>query len=196
MIKEFFSNYFLHTSDVTIDIQKNNVEIHQINAEPWRVTLVDTGEKTMTGGRIKRIQKYVEDTFCLTYGDGLSDLDISALISFHKQQKLLGTITAVKPSGRFGALKVNNDKVIQFQEKPQGDLSWINGGFFVFESDVFDFLGGDDTVFERDPLENIAKKGQLAAYTHTGFWHPMDTLRDKNHLESLWTRGKAPWKIW
>ncbi|MGI0010801.1 MAG: glucose-1-phosphate cytidylyltransferase [Nitrosopumilaceae archaeon] len=196
MIKEFFANYFLHTSDVTIDIQKNKIEIHQINAEPWRITLVDTGEKTMTGGRIKRIQKYIDETFCLTYGDGLSDLNISDSIAFHKQNKLLATLTTVKPIGRFGALDIEKDKVIRFREKPQGDSNWINGGFFVFEPSVMDYIQDDNTTLEHEPLENLAKNGQLGAYKHNGFWQAMDTLRDKNYLEELWASGKAPWKVW
>lgn len=196
MIKEYFANYFLHTSDVTIDIQKNNLEIHQINAEPWKVTLVDTGDDTMTGGRVKRVQKYIDKTFCLTYGDGVSDLDISASIAFHKKNKLYATLTAVQPPGRFGALELEKHKVLRFREKPQGDSSWINGGFFVFEPDVMDYLKDDTTILERDPLESLASDGQLGAFKHQGFWQPMDTLRDKNHLEELWSSGKAPWKIW
>ena len=196
LIKEYFANYFLHTSDVTIDIQKNNVKIHQVNSEPWRVTLIDTGEETMTGGRLKRIQKYVDETFCLTYGDGLSDMNIPASIEFHKKNKLLATVTAVQPAGRFGALKLDKDKVNSFQEKPQGDSSFINGGFFVFELGVFDYIKDDATILEREPLENLSKNGQLGAYRHYGFWQPMDTLRDKNRLEKLWSSGKAPWKVW
>lgn len=196
LIKEFFANYFLHTSDVTIDIQKNNLEIHQINAEPWRVTLVDTGENTMTGGRIKRVKKYLDETFCLTYGDGLSNLDISETIKFHKKNNLIGTLTAVQPPGRFGAIVISGHKVSRFQEKPSGDSAWINGGFFVFEPKFIDYIYDNDTILEREPLENLAKSKQLGAYLHTGFWQPMDTLRDKNHLEELWSSGKAPWKIW
>lgn len=196
MIKEFFANYFLHTSDVTIDIQKNKIEIHRVKAEPWKVTLVDTGENTMTGGRIKRIEKYIDGTFCLTYGDGLSNLNIKSSLQFHKKNKLLATMTAVKPPGRFGAIRMNKHKVTKFLEKPEGDSSLINGGFFVFEPKVMDYLSGDGDILERKPLENLAKDGQLSAYLHTGFWQPMDTLRDKNHLEELWSSGKAPWKIW
>ena len=196
MIKEYFANYFLHTSDVTIDIQKNNLEIHQINAEPWRVTMVDTGEDTMTGGRIRRIQKYIDETFCLTYGDGLSDLDIQTSINFHKKNKLFATLTAVQPPGRFGALELEQHRIIRFREKPQGDSSWINGGFFVFEPAIMDYIEGDSAILEREPFEKLALNGQLGAFKHQGFWHPMDTLRDKNHLETLWTSGKAPWKIW
>lgn len=196
MIKEYFANYFLHMSDVTIDIQKNNIEIHQMNAEPWRVTLVDTGENTMTGGRVKRVEKYIDGTFCLTYGDGLADLNIANSISFHKQNKMLATLTAVQPPGRFGALKIEHDKVIQFQEKPQGDSSWINGGFFVFEPGVIDYITDDHTILEQEPLENLTKNGQLGVFKHTGFWQAMDTLREKNKLEEFWSSGKAPWKVW
>lgn len=196
MIKEYFANYFLHTSDVTIDIKNNKVEIHQVNSEPWKVTLIDTGEDTMTGGRVKRIQKYINETFCLTYGDGLSDVDLPALIEFHKKNGLLSTITAVQPPGRFGALKLENNKVRRFQEKPQGDSGFINGGFFVLEPKIFDYIEDDSTILEREPLENLAKDNQLCAYRHNGFWHPMDTLRDKNKLEELWSGGNAPWKIW
>lgn len=196
MIKEYFTNYLLHTSDVTIDIKNNKINIHQENAEPWHVTLVDTGDKTMTGGRVKRIAKYVNKTFCLTYGDGLSNLNISNAINLHKQNNLIATITAVQPPGRFGALVINANKVTHFQEKPRGDSSWLNGGFFVFEPDIMDYLEDDETILEREPLENLAKSGQLGAYKHDGFWRPMDTLRDKIYLEELWTRGKAPWKVW
>ena len=197
MIKEYFANYYLHTSDITIDMTKNNVEIHQNNSEPWTVTLVDTGVSTMTGGRVKHIEKYVDDTFCLTYGDGLSDIDITKSIEFHKNNHLLATLAAVQPPGRFGALQFDDDyKIKQFHEKPSGDLSWINGGFFVFESGIFDYIANSDTILERDPLENLAKDGQLGAFKHNGFWQPMDTLRDKNLLEYLWTNQKAPWKVW
>jgi glucose-1-phosphate cytidylyltransferase len=197
MIKEYFANYFLHTSDVTIDIKNNHVDIHQINAEPWRVTLVDTGENTMTGGRVKRISRYVDDrTFCLTYGDGLSDINISDTVLFHKQNKFLATLTAVQPPGKFGALVLEKDKVKLFQEKPKGDSGWVNGGFFVFEPEVFDYIKDDKIILEREPLEKLAESGNLGAYKHSGFWQPMDTLRDKNHLEDLWNSGKAPWKTW
>ncbi|MGI0011328.1 MAG: glucose-1-phosphate cytidylyltransferase [Nitrosopumilaceae archaeon] len=196
LIKEYFANYSLHMSDVTIDIQKNDVKIHQVNAEPWRVTLVDTGIDTMTGGRVKRIQKYLDGTFCLTYGDGLSDVDITACIEFHNQNKLLATLTAIQPPGRFGAISIEKHKVVKFQEKPQGDSSWVNGGFFVFEPKVIDYIDDDNTILERDPLENLAKKGQLGVYKHNGFWQNMDTLRDKNNLEKLWQSGRAPWKVW
>ena len=196
MIKEYFANYFLHMSDVTFDIKNNEMEVHQKFAEPWKVTLVDTGEKTMTGGRIKRIQKYINDSFCLTYGDGVSDVNISSVIKFHKQNKLLGTLTSIKPSSRYGEVRINDNKIVNFEEKPIGDTGWINGGFFVFEPDIVDYIIDDNTILEREPLETLAKKGQLGAYKHDGFWHPMDTLRDKNYLDTLWNTGKAPWKIW
>lgn len=196
MIKEYFTNYFLHMSDVTIDIQKNDIEIHQMKAEPWKITLVDTGENTMTGGRIKRIEKYIDETFCMTYGDGLADLNIASTLSFHKKNKLFATLTAVQPPGRFGALQIKKNQVVKFQEKPQGDSSWINGGFFVFEPNVMDYICGDETILEGEPLENLAKKRQLGVFKHNGFWQPMDTLRDKNRLEELWASRKAPWKIW
>ena len=196
MIKEYFNNYFLHTSDVTIDIKNNKIDVHQINAEPWRVTLVDTGENTMTGGRIKRIKKYADETFCLTYGDGLGDVNISDCIDFHKKNNVIATITAVQPPGRFGALVMNGNKITRFQEKPPGDSNWINGGFFVCEPEIIDYIEGDHTLFEREPLENLANEGKLAAYKHNGFWHPVDTLRDKNYLNEIWNKGKAPWQKW
>lgn len=196
MIKEYFANYFLHMSDVTIDIQKNKIDIHQVNAEPWQITLVDTGDNTMTGGRVKRIRKHIDETFCLTYGDGLSDVNIADIISFHKKNKLLATLTAVQPPGKFGALVLNGKKVKIFQEKPRGDSGWVNGGFFVFEPEVIDYIKDDKIMLEREPMENLTKNGQLGAYIHNGFWQPMDTLRDKNQLEELWNRGKAPWKVW
>ena len=196
LIKEYFANYFLHMSDVTIDIQNNKLEIHRINSEPWKITLIDTGEDTMTGGRIKRIQKYIDGTFCLTYGDGLGDIDISKLIEFHKKSGLLATITAVQSPGRYGALHLKNNNVTRFQEKPPDDSSSINGGFFIFEPGIFDYIKDDSTIFEREPLENLAKNNQLGAYRHNGFWQPMDTLRDKNKLEELWSGKNAPWKIW
>jgi glucose-1-phosphate cytidylyltransferase len=198
VIKEYFANYFLHMSDVTFDMTHNRMEVHQRNAEPWRVTLVDTGEDTMTGGRLKRIASYVrdEDAFCFTYGDGVGDIDITALVAFHRSQRVLATLTATLPPGRFGALRFEGDLVGSFQEKPAGDGAMINGGFFVLSPKVIDQLEGDLTVWEREPMERLAANGQLAAYRHTGFWQPMDTLRDKNHLEALWTSGKAPWKVW
>jgi glucose-1-phosphate cytidylyltransferase len=198
VIKEYFANYFLHMSDVTIDMTDNSMQIHQRNVEPWRITLVDTGETTQTGGRIKRIAPYVADSedFCLTYGDGVADIDITKLIAFHRQSGLIGTVTAVQPPGRFGTLALDGTHVTSFQEKPMGDGGWINGGFFVLSPRVIDYIRGDDTVWEREPLEGLAADRQLAAYFHEGFWQPMDTLREKNHLEDLWIRGTAPWKTW
>jgi len=198
VIKEYFANYFLHMSDVTFDMTQNKMEVHHQYAEPWRVTLVDTGEKTMTGGRIKRIASYVkdEDFFCLTYGDGLSDINISDLIDFHKRQQVRATLTATYPPGRFGALDLEGRRVASFKEKPKGDGGMINGGFFVLSPSVLDLIEGDETVWEQQPLEILAELGQLAAYSHDGFWQPMDTLRDKIYLEELWNSGKAPWKVW
>lgn len=196
MIKEYFANYFLHTSNVTIDIKNNKMEIHDVHAEPWKITLIDTGKDTMTGGRIKRIEKYIDDTFCLTYGDGVSDLNISESIEFHKKNKLVSTVTAIQSPGRFGALKIKNNKVENFVEKPKGDSSWINGGFFVFEPKIFEFLKDDRTILEREPLEKLSTMNQLGVYKHEGFWHAMDTLREKEHLERLWEQNKAPWKVW
>ena len=198
IIKEYFANYFLHMSDVTFNMQDNTMEVHHRKAEPWRVTLVDTGDETMTGGRIKRIADYVKDeeAFCMTYGDGVSNVPISDLIRFHKQQNLLATVTATLPPGRFGALAINGSKVSGFQEKPKGDGGMINGGFFVLSPKVIDYIGDDTTIWEREPLEALSGEGQLAAYQHEGFWQPMDTLRDKTHLEELWASGHAPWKVW
>lgn len=196
MIKEYFANYFMHTSDVTIDIKNNKVDIHKIHAEPWNVTLIDTGEETMTGGRLKRIEKYIDDIFCLTYGDGLSDIDISKSIEFHQKQKTLATLTAVQPAGKWGVLNINRFKVTKFEEKPKGDANWINGGFFVLDPKMIDFIKDDSTILEREPLQNLAKENQLSVFKHHGFWQPMDTLRDKNHLESLWKNNNAPWKRW
>lgn len=198
VIKEYFANYFLHTSDVTFDMQKNSMEVHQRHAEPWRVTLIDTGEATMTGGRLKRVASYVknEEAFCLTYGDGVSDVDVTALMSFHKENKTKATLTATYPPGRFGALDFDGHKVRSFREKPKGDGGMINGGFFVLSPEVLDYIDDDSTVWERSPLERLADEGQLAAYQHTGFWQPMDTLRDKTYLDELWASGNAPWKIW
>ncbi|WP_322815187.1 glucose-1-phosphate cytidylyltransferase [Chloroflexus sp.] len=199
MIKEYFANYYLHHADVTFDMRENRMTVHHTAIEPWQVTLIDTGEKTMTGGRIKRIQPYVGDeTFCLTYGDGVSDVDIRALIAYHREQRVTVTLTAVQPPGRFGAFTLAEDQslIASFKEKPSGDGAYINGGFFVVEPAVFNLIAGDDTVWEREPLEQLALSGQLAAYRHHGFWQPMDTLRDKNYLEELWQSGKAPWKIW
>jgi glucose-1-phosphate cytidylyltransferase len=184
-------------SDVTFDIRNNKMEVHQQSAEPWRVTLVDTGEETMTGGRIKRVAEHIGDEdFCCTYGDGVSDVNITELIAFHRQQGKLATLTTTQPPGRFGAINFEGNSVTSFQEKPQGDGGWINGGFFVLSPKVLDYIEGDSTIWEREPMEKIASEGQMSAYFHTGFWQPMDTLRDKNHLEELWASGKAPWKTW
>lgn len=198
LIKEYFANYFLHMSDVTFDMTKNSMEVHQRSAEPWRVTLVDTGEDTMTGGRLRRVAEYVrdEDAFCFTYGDGVGDVDISALVAFHEKQSVKATLTATLPPGRFGALDFDGHKVRSFKEKPKGDGGMINGGFFVLSPEVLAYLDDDNCVWERSPLETLADEGQLAAYHHAGFWQPMDTLRDKNYLEELWASGRAPWKIW
>ncbi len=198
VIKEYFANYFLHMSDVTFDMQKNCMEVHQRFAEPWKVTLVDTGEDTMTGGRLKRIGEYVKDeeAFCFTYGDGVSDINIHSLIDFHKRQNVQATLTAVYPPGRFGALDLKDHKVTTFKEKPKGDGGMINGGFFVLSPSVLSLLKDDSSVWEQEPLEHLAKSHQIAAFQHSGFWQPMDTLRDKNYLEDLWSSGRAPWKIW
>lgn len=198
VIKEYFANYFLHMSDITFDMSNNSMQVHQQYAEPWKVTLVDTGESTMTGGRLKRVARYLgdEETFCFTYGDGVSDVDITALIDFHQQQGVKATLTATYPPGRFGALDLDGHQVRSFQEKPKGDGGMINGGFFVLSSSVLDLIDGDSTTWEREPLEQLAQEGQLAAFAHTGFWQPMDTLRDKTYLEELWANGKAPWKVW
>lgn len=199
MIKEYFAKYTLRRSDVTFDLRNNETHFHKNATEPWQVTLVDTGESSMTGGRLKRVRKYIGDeTFCMTYGDGVSDVNISELIKFHNIHKSLATLTAVKPPGRFGAFKLDMDqtKIYSFKEKPQGDGAWINGGFFVLEPNVIDYIQGDLTTWEREPMERLAREGQLAAYKHEGFWHPMDTLRDKMYIERLWENGEAPWKIW
>ncbi len=198
VIKEYFANYFLHTSDVTFDMQKNSMEVHQQFAEPWKVTLVDTGEETMTGGRLKRVSQYIKDeeAFCFTYGDGVSDINVKNLLAFHKQQGAQATLTAVYPPGRFGALDIKDYKVTTFIEKPKGDGGMINGGFFVLSPSVLSLLKDDATVWEQEPLESLAKLNQIAAYHHSGFWQPMDTLRDKNYLEELWSSGSAPWKTW
>ena len=196
VIKEYFANYFLHMSDVTFDMQYNQMEVHSRHAEPWKVTLVDTGDDTLTGGRLKRVKQYVvnEDMFCFTYGDGVSDVNISATIDFHKSHGKLATLTATQPPGRFGALNLSGQKINSFQEKPQGDGAWINGGFFVLSPKVIDYIDDDATIWEKAPMERLAKDGQLDAYLHDGFWQPMDTLRDKVLLEELWQSGKAPWK--
>jgi len=197
MIKEYFANYFLHMSDVTFDIQNNKMEVHKKSAEPWKITLVDTGLETMTGGRLKRIEKYVDDTtFCFTYGDGVSDINISNLIDFHKNQKSKATLTAVHPPGRFGNLHIENNTVLTFEEKPIGDGNLINGGYYVLEPSIFDYIEGDNTIWELSPIEKLTKDGELSAYKHSGFWRPMDTISDKQFLENLWQTGKAPWKIW
>jgi glucose-1-phosphate cytidylyltransferase len=197
VIKEYFANYFMHMSDVTFNLRTNEVKVHQNSSEPWTVTLVDTGADTQTGGRLRRVREHVGDgTFCFTYGDGVSDVDIGRLLAFHKEQGTDATLTAIQPPGRFGAIDLQDDKIRAFTEKPAGDGTWVNGGFFVLEPKVFDYLGGDDTVWEREPLEHLARQGQLSAFQHTGFWQPMDTLRDKMLLESLWAAGKAPWKVW
>jgi len=198
VIKEYFANYFLHMSDVTFDMAHNKMEVHQRYAEPWKVTLVDTGEDTMTGGRLKRVREYIKDdaAFCFTYGDGVSNVNIGDSIAFHKSQNVLATLTATIPPGRFGALDMAGNKVNSFREKPKGDGGMINGGFFVLSPKVIDYIDEDKTIWERAPLEKLAEEGQLAAYQHDGFWQPMDTLRDKIHLEELWQSGNAPWKIW
>jgi glucose-1-phosphate cytidylyltransferase len=197
-IKEYFANYFLHMSDVTFDMVNNEMQVHQRHAEPWKVTLVDTGEGTMTGGRLKRVDAHVrsEETFCLTYGDGVSNVNITELIAFHQSQNVKATLTAINPPGRFGALDLNGSTVKSFMEKPKGDRAMINGGFFVLSPEVIDYIDDDQTVWEREPLERLAKEGNLAAFHHDGFWQPMDTLRDKTQLEDLWSSGQAPWKVW
>jgi len=198
IIKEYFANYFLHTSDVTFHLDLNHMEIHKRKTEPWKVTLVDTGETTMTGGRLRRVRSFLDDQpFCFTYGDGVANVDVTALLNFHQSHGLQATLTAVQPPGRFGALDLGPDERIQaFQEKPQGDGSWINGGFFVLDPSVIERIEGDHTLWEQEPLASLAHDGQLAAYRHHGFWQPMDTLRDRQHLEELWSAGKAPWKVW
>jgi glucose-1-phosphate cytidylyltransferase len=197
VIKEYFANYFLHMSDVTFDMASNRMEIHQNSVEPWKVTLVDTGDKTMTGGRLKRVARYLgEGDFCFTYGDGVADVDVRKLAAFHRAHGKLATVTAVQPPGRYGALEMEGDGVRGFMEKPQGDGGWINGGFFVLSTRVIDYIEGDTTSWESDPLEALARDRQLAAFQHRGFWQPMDTLRDRNHLEELWQSGRAPWKVW
>jgi glucose-1-phosphate cytidylyltransferase len=198
VIKEYFANYFLHMSDVTFDMSQNTMEVHHRNAEPWKVTLVDTGDETMTGGRLKRISEYVtnDEVFCLTYGDGVGDVNISELLAFHKAQNVKATLTGTLPPGRFGALNIHSGKVNSFMEKPKGDGAMINAGFFVLSPEVLSYIDNDQTVWEREPLERLAREGQLAAFPHNGFWQPMDTLRDKLQLEDLWQSGKAPWKVW
>lgn len=197
VIKEYFANYFLHSSDVTFNLGENTVAYSRPRAEPWKVTLVDTGGETMTGGRLRRVRDYLGDEdFCMTYGDGVADIDIAASIKFHQQQGRLATLAAVQPPGRFGALEIKAGQVSSFQEKPPGDGARINGGFFVLSPKVIDLIKDDSTIWEKEPLETLSKDGQLSAYLHNGFWQPMDTLRDKQHLEDLWKKGNAPWKIW
>ena len=197
VIKEYFANYFLHTSDVTFDMANNRMEVHQVNAEPWRATLVDTGEGTMTGGRLKRVAAYLdEEDFCFTYGDGVADVNVCDLIAFHRSHGLEATLTAVQPPGRFGALVLDGTRITSFQEKPRGDGGWINGGFFVLSPRVLARIEGDATTWEDEPLEGLARDRQVAAYFHRGFWQPIDTLREKNQLDELWRSGTAPWKIW
>jgi glucose-1-phosphate cytidylyltransferase len=199
IIKEYFANYFLTNADVTFDIKNNRSEVHHHSAEPWRVTLVDTGDSSMTGGRIKRIRKYVGDeSFCLTYGDGVTNANITDLIKFHRQQKTYATLTAVQPPGRYGAFALEQDQTLvpTFREKPQGDGAWVNGGYFVVEPAIFDFIADELTVWEAEPLQRLAQQGQLSAFKHAGFWQPMDTLRDKLYLEDLWNSGNPPWKVW
>lgn len=199
VIKEYFANYFLHMSDVTFDLGQNRMEVLNHRAEPWRVTLVDTGDATLTGGRLRRIREYLgNETFCFTYGDGVGNVDVARLIAFHREQQVLATLTAVKPPGRFGAvaLEQGQHKIHSFREKPKGDGTFVNGGFFVVEPKAIDYIEGDSTSWEQEPLEHLAHAGQLAAYQHDGFWQPMDTLRDRQYLESLWASGNAPWKVW
>lgn len=196
IIKEYFANYFLYNSDVTFHMQSNSMEIHKQKAEPWKITLVDTGEDTLTGGRLLRVQDYLDGTFCFTYGDGVADINIRELIEQHKRSNKLATLTAVQPPGRYGALNLKGNKVTQFQEKPQGDGGWINGGFFVLEPNVLDLIDGDTCSWEGEPLVQMAKNQQLSAYFHDGFWQPVDTLRDRQKLEQLWQDNEAPWKTW
>ncbi len=197
MVKEYFANYFLHTSDVTFDVARNEMEVHHRHAEPWRVTLVDTGELTQTGGRLKRVAEFLGDeTFCFTYGDGLSDVDVNAELAYHRAHGTLATVCAVRPPGRFGALDMDGHRIISFTEKPEGHMARINGGFFVLEREALSYIDGDETAWEAGPLESLARDGQLTAFIHDGFWLPMDTLRDKIKLEELWQTGRAPWKVW
>ena len=198
VIKEYFANYFLHMSDVTFDMASNSMEVHQNKAEPWRVTLVDTGENTMTGGRLLRVREHVKDeeAFCFTYGDGLADVDIAQALKFHRAHGKLATVTGAQPPGRFGALALDGERVLSFTEKPDGDGGWINGGFFVLSPKAIDYIDDDSSMWESGPLGRLSGEGQLMVYKHSGFWQPMDTLRDKNYLETLWQSGKAPWKVW
>jgi glucose-1-phosphate cytidylyltransferase len=197
VIKEYFANYFLHTSDVTFDMSDNSMQVHARKAEPWKVTLVDTGDNTLTGGRLARVRSYLDDQpFCFTYGDGVADVNVGDLIAFPRSEGRQATLTAVQPPGRFGSLAFERGRVLAFEEKPQGDGSWINGGFFVLDPSVLDLVDGDQCTWEQRPLQTLAETGQLSAYHHQGFWQPMDTLRDKNLLEELWQQGRAPWKVW
>ena len=197
VIKEYFANYFLHTSDVTFDILENKMEVHERYAEPWRVTLVDTGQETLTGGRLKQVREYLgNESFCFTYGDGVADIDVGKLVAFHRSQRRLATLTAIQPPGRYGAVCIEDSRVTSFAEKPAGDGAWVNGGFFVLEPRAIDYIEGDQTSWEREPLVRLSRDGELRGYRHTGFWQAMDTLRDKNQLEQLWQSGKAPWKVW
>ncbi len=196
LIKEYFANYFLHNCDVTLDLSSNSIKVHSKKSEPWKVTLVDTGENTQTGGRLARVKNFIKGTFCFTYGDGLADINIQNLINYHIKSKKKATISAVKPPGRFGALELERDKVINFHEKPKGDGFWINGGFFVLEPSVFDLISDDFCIWEQEPLKKLSREGELNAYKHNGFWQPMDTLRDKTYLEKLWSIDQAPWKLW
>jgi glucose-1-phosphate cytidylyltransferase len=195
-IKEYFANYVLNTSDVTFDLGKGELERHASSGEDWKVTVVDTGEDTMTGGRLKRIAPYVDDTFCMTYGDCVSDIDIGALVDFHREHSVLATLTAIQPPGRFGALDLDGDRIAHFMEKPRGDGGWVNGGFFVLEPSVLDYIEGDETIWEREPMQRLAREGNLAAYRHDGYWQNMDTLRDKMVLEEQWASERPPWKMW
>lgn len=197
MIKEYFGNYFLHMSDVTFDMAKNKMEVHQNSVEPWKVTLVETGDNTMTGGRLKRVRRYLDqEDFCFTYGDGLSNVDVKALVAFHKAHQKLVTVTAVQPPGRYGGLRLDREQVVSFEEKPAGDGGWVSGGFFVLSPKVVDYIAEDSTHWEREPLTQLSREAHVNAYQHRGFWHAMDTLRDKKYLEGLWESGQAPWKVW
>ena len=196
LIKEYFTNYYLHTTDITVDVTTNEIKVHKKKTEPWKITLIDTGQDSQTGDRIKKIENFIDEDFCLTYGDGLSSVNIKKLINFHKKNKKLATVTAVKPAGRFGALELKKNLVSNFLEKPSGDGGWINGGFFVLNKKIFKYLTKSPCIWEREPLETLAKKRELSAYKFSGFWYPMDTLRDKNYLEDLWNSKKAPWKSW
>ena len=197
VIKEYFANYFLHNSDVTFDVANNQMNVHRNNAEPWRVSLIDTGVNTMTGGRLKKVQEYLgEEDFCFTYGDGLGNVDINAVVALHKQEKRLATVTAVMPDGRFGAIEYSDNKVNKFSEKPKGDGNWINGGFFILSPKVIDYIADDQSIWEREPMQRLADEGEMSVYFHEGFWQPMDTLREKYLLDSLWSSDAAPWKLW